>query len=546
MRVPSYRQQKVEEVFDAIVIGSGMGGLAAASMLARHAGQRVLVLERHYTPGGFTHVFRRPGYEWDVGVHYIGQLNDLKSPVRAAFDHLTDGQLHWEPMPDMYDRLVLQDREYEFLSDAERFRARLKEYFPSEGPAIDGYFRAVRSAQRASGLYFASKALPSPLERLAGPLMRFPFLRHAGRTTASVLSGLGCSRELAGVLTGQWGDYGSPPSRSSFGVHALIAEHYFKGASYPVGGASAILSAMLPAIERAGGKLLVSAEVKEIVLDDRGRAVGVRMPDGHEFRAAQVISDAGAANTYLRLLPPAVAERLGVVRKLERIPASMAHLCLYVGLKHSSAELGLRGSNLWVCPTADHDANVARSEASPEQPLPVLFISFPAAKDPSFANRFPGRATIEVVAPAPFAWFEKWADTRWKHRGAEYDEFKSRLAERLKSELERWVPEVRGKIDYCELSTPLSTRHFANFERGEIYGLAPVPERFRLDCLGPRTRIPGLYLTGADVVILGVTGALFGGVLTASAILGRNLMATVARPQSRRPVGPRGIGAGAS
>ena len=347
----SYRQQKVEGVFDTVVIGSGMGGLTVASLLARHAGKRVLILERHYTAGGFTHVFRRPGYEWDVGVHYIGQVNDLKSPVRAAYDYLTDGQLSWEPMPDVYDRLILGDREYEFLSDAQRFRAR-------------------------------------------------------------VLAGLGCSQELAGVLTGQWGDYGSPAGRSSFGVHALIAEHYFKGASYPIGGASAILASMLPAIERAGGKLLVSAEVEEIIVDDRGRAAGVRMQDGREIRAAQVISDAGAAaNTYLRLLPRGVAQGLGVAQKLECIPASTAHLCLYVGLKHSSAELGLRGSNLWVCPTADHDANVARAEASPEQPLPFLFISFPAAKDPSFASSFPGRATIDVVAPAPFAWFEKWVDT---------------------------------------------------------------------------------------------------------------------------------------
>jgi all-trans-retinol 13,14-reductase len=402
----------------------------------------------------------------------------------------------------------------------------------------------VRRTQRASGLYFASKALPGAVERIAGRWMRSSFLGHADRTTASVLAELGCSNELAGVLTGQWGDYGLPPGRSSFGVHASIAEHYFNGASYPVGGASSILSRMLPSIEREGGKLLVSAEVKEIILDDHGQAVGVRMPDGHEFRTPQVISDAGAANTYLRLLPPAVAEHLGVVQKLERIPASMAHLCLYVGLKQTSAELGLRGSNLWACPTADHDANVAMSEASPEEPLSVLFISFPSAKDPSFVTRFPGRATIEVVAPAPFAWFEKWADTRWKHRGAEYDEFKSRLAERLKSELERHVPEVRGKIDYCELSTPLSTRHFANYQRGEIYGLAPVPERFRLDCLGPRTQVPGLFLTGADTVMLGVTGALFGGVLTASAILGRNLAAAVTKRQPRTISRARGAAAG--
>ena len=91
------------------------------------------------------------------------------------------------------------------------------------------------------------------------------------------------------------------------------------------------------------------------------------------------------------------------------------------------------------------------------------------------------------------------------------------------------MPEVRTKIDYCELSTPLSARHFANYARGEIYGLAPVPARFRLDCLGPRTRIPGLYLTGADVTLCGVTGALSAGVVTGSSILGRNLMSVMSR-----------------
>jgi all-trans-retinol 13,14-reductase len=87
-------------------------------------------------------------------------------------------------------------------------------------------------------------------------------------------------------------------------------------------------------------------------------------------------------------------------------------------------------------------------------------------------------------------------DTRWKHRGVEYGELKARLTERLKGELENAVPQVRGKIDYCELSTPLSTRSFTNHQNGEIYGLAHVPERFRLNCLGPRTTCARPLLDG--------------------------------------------------
>lgn len=539
MRTTSYHQAKVEDTFDAIVIGSGMGGLTAASLLARHAGLRVLILERHYTPGGFTHVFHRPGYQWDVGVHYIGEVNDPASQMRAAFDHLTDGRLEWHAMPDVYDRVFLGGREYEFVSGRNRFRDRLKEYFPSEGAAIDGYFRAVRSCTRATDLFFAAKAVPAAIERLAGPLMRAPFLRHAGRVTAETLAGLGCGRELAGVLTAQWGDYGLPPGRSSFGIHAMVADHYFNGAAYPVGGAGAIVETMLPAIEAAGGQLLVSAEVKEVLIGPRGRAMGVRMQDGREFRAPTVISDAGAANTYRCLLPETLRDTQQVMQKIDGIPPSMAHISLYVGLKSTSEELGISPANLWICPSADHDGNVSRSEASCDAPLPVVFISFPSAKDPAFAARYPGRATIEVVAPVPFAWFENWAGTRWKHRGAEYDQLKATLTERLQRELEKVVPQVRGKIDYCELSTPLSTRSFVNHQRGEIYGLAHVPQRFRLRCLGPRTPVPGLYLTGADVTAAGVAGAMMGGVVSASAILRRNLMSAVTkgvkRPTLRGP-----------
>jgi all-trans-retinol 13,14-reductase len=106
----SYKQQPPTGAYDAIVISSGMGGLAAAAVLAKHGGKRVLVLERHYTPGGYTHVFRRSDYKWDVGLHYIGQVHDPRSETRRVFDDITDGKLRWAPMPDVYDRVLIGDR----------------------------------------------------------------------------------------------------------------------------------------------------------------------------------------------------------------------------------------------------------------------------------------------------------------------------------------------------------------------------------------------------------------------------------------------------
>src|SRR2546422_886859 len=85
--------------FDAIVIGSGAGGMTTAALLACE-GKRVLVLERHTTAGGCTQVFRRNGYEWDVGLHYMGEVHRESSGLRRLFDRVTGGRLQWAPMPD--------------------------------------------------------------------------------------------------------------------------------------------------------------------------------------------------------------------------------------------------------------------------------------------------------------------------------------------------------------------------------------------------------------------------------------------------------------
>ena len=146
---------------------------------------------------------------------------------------------------------------------------------------------------------------------------------------------------------------------------------------------------------------------------------------------------------------------------------------------------GLTGTNLWIQPTPDHGANLPRFTSDPSAPLPSLFISSPLAKDPDLERRHPGRATLEVICPAPYNWFARWEDTRWKRRGQDYDDFKQSLTERLRSGLEEHVPAVRGKLDIAELSTPLSTRHFMNYQRGEAYGVSATPARFRLRCLTP-------------------------------------------------------------
>jgi len=390
----------------------------------------------------------------------------------------------------------------------------------------------VLSTAKKAQLFFAEKAMPPFVSRLFGGMMRRPMLKDATRTTREVIEEITQNQELIGVLTGQFGDYGLVPAESTFFIHAMVTSHYFRGAAYPTGGSGRIAESILPVIERAGGEVITNAEVDQIIIENR-QAVGVRLLNGREFRAPTVVSDAGVVNTLSRLLPEPAAKAAGLARKADEIGASVAHLSLYVGLKGTTEELGLEKTNLWVYPDHRHEENFKRFQEDINAPLPVVYLSFPSAKDPDFHRRYPGRSTVEALTLGPYAPFKAWENTSWKKRGAEYEELKASLSERLLDTLHRHAPGTRGKVEIAELSTPLSTRNFAAHPQGEIYGLQHTAHRFEQRWLKPRTPIKGLYLTGADICSAGVVGALMGGMLCSSAVLQGNALGRVLKHQAQ-------------
>lgn len=525
----SYKKRhEVHEHYDTIIIGSGMGGLTTGALLAKQ-GQKVLILERHYTAGGFTHVFKRKGYEWDVGIHYIGEMQRQSSVLKQLFDYITDGALKWADMGEVYDRIIIGEATYDLVKGVKSFKAKLISYFPEEEQAIHNYVDLVFKTVKASRSYYMAKAMPRYLTAIAGRFLRGPFYKYSDKTTYEVLSSLTSNKRLIKVLTGQYGDYGLPPKQSSFAMHASVVRHYFDGGSFPVGGSSKILETIDPIIEKAGGTILVSAAVKEVTVKNN-TAVGVLMDDGKTFKAHRVVSNAGIVTTYQQLLPKATVKQHKLAAQLKNITPSVAHASLYIGLNGTPEELALPKTNFWVYPEGeDHDTCVAEYLDDLSKPLPVAYLSFPSAKDPDWSNRYPGKSTIDVITLVPYEAFEAWDGTRWKKRGDDYEHKKEYFAQRLLNEVYKQLPQVKGKVDCYELSTPLSTKHFTNYHKGEIYGLDHSPQRFRQNFLTPKTPIKNFYLTGQDIVTCGLGGALFSGVLTAAAMTRKNILKTVLR-----------------
>jgi len=271
------------------------------------------------------------------------------------------------------------------------------------------------------------------------------------------------------------------------------------------------------------GEVFTYASVSRILVED-GRVCGVEMKDGHRIDCDCVISSAGIDNTFNQLLPADVVKQSGYRKELSHVQPSFAHLGVYIGMTETAEQLGLPRTNYWIYPSNDYDAAVDAFLNDKDAPFPVVYISFPSAKDPDYLNRHPGTSTIEIVAPAPYEWFAKWHDETWGKRGEDYDTLKAELGDRLMEHLYDKLPQVRGKIDYFEVSSPLSTNWFGGYRHGELYGLAHTPERMRQKWLRPQTRIPGLWLTGQDILTCGVTGAMMAGLLTTMSMVGTRKM----------------------
>jgi all-trans-retinol 13,14-reductase len=513
-----YRSGRADSHYDAIVIGSGIGGLTCAALLSK-LGSKVCVLEQHYTAGGFTHSYERNGYEWDVGVHYIGETQRPHSQLRRVFDVITDGQLKWAPMDPCYDRIIIGGRAYDFVAGKQNFIDTLTRHFPDEAEAIRRYVELVYKVSVAAQPFFAGQAMPPAVAKLYNKGRRWLVPKECLMTTRQVLESLTQNQALIGVLTGQWGDYGMVPAEATFLMHATVAKHYFGGGNFPVGGSWKIAASILPVIRAAGGEVFTYARVKQILVED-GRACGVVMDNGDTLRADRVVSSVGARLTYGELLPEAQRREHGYAEKLKQVKPSGATLTLFIGCKGSAADLRLPKTNLWIYPTPHHERNVENFRQDPDAPFPLLYVSFPSAKDPEWDSHYPGKSTVQVITMAPYEWFERWRGTTWNQRGAEYEAFKERLAKRMLAGLYEQMPQLWDAVDFYELATPLSTEWFHLYDRGEIYGLDHDPQRFRQDWLHPVTPVKGLYMTGQDVVTAGVGGALMGGVLTTAALLG--------------------------
>lgn len=502
-----------EKGWDAIIIGSGMGGMAAAAALSK-LGHKVLLLEQYQTLGGLTHSFSMEGFTWDAGIHYLNCVAP-EDRERHMLDWLSDTPIEFTSMGSIYDNLHIGDAAPLSLSRPYEAQERdLKDRFPGEARAIEAWIAALKEGRQASFTATSTRAMPA----IIGSAMKW-WHSHAidlwcERTTQEVIDEITDNPDLAAAFAAQWFDHGGRPSKASFAMHALITGSYLEsGAWYPLGGGASFAEHILPTITKAGGEARADTRVETLVIDN-GRAVGVRTAEGEEIRAKFVISNIGARETVNSLLPEGSGHQ-DWIEEINALPHSVAHFSLFMGFEGDIEGAGATRSNHWIYPGGKVD--VVWTDA-PDNPPPGMFVSFASLKDsahdPGPSRKYAG----EIVAWTDWSVVEKWARLEPGARGEDYREFKEKVEDILFAQFETYFPDLAKLVVFRNLSTPLSTEAITGHYRGGFYGIDVTPKRVLSDALQVKTPVPGLILSGQDVLTPGIPGALWGGIFAAASI----------------------------
>ena len=512
-----YRHFDPTERFDVIVIGSGLGGLTAAGIFAQQ-GQKVLVLDRHTVAGGNATVFRRTGYTFEIGVHYVGDGGPngvIRRTLRlAGADH------EFLPMdPDGFDTLCLPNGDrFSYPRGVDAFEARLLEAFPREGKGVRLWCRFLRETWNLMLANF------KPIKLLAAlPFSRFA-ARHLNSTLDQVLDACTADLNLRTVLIGPHLDHGVAPGKVSALLHAgLVMSYLVDGAWYPKGGGQALSDTLVARIEAAQGKVLLLATAERIVVEG-GRAAGVvfhnKHVGRHEVRARAVISNADLKQTYARLLPPeAVPPEQR--EKVERYQMAGALAVLYLGVKREAlGAQGTRNTNWWVFPSTDVAREYRDAAEGRFAEDPSALIAITSNKDPSQRIAPDGVANLQVMALAPgdrSAWGASSDDYR---KAPAYLEAKRRFRDTMVRQASRVFPELARGIVFEEVATPVTHSRYTLSSNGTAFGIAATPSQFGRARPSARTAIPGLFLAGASMRSThGVYGAVLSGRAAARAAI---------------------------
>lgn len=481
--------------YDVIIIGSGLGGLICGQILSQ-AGMKVLILEKEAHIGGCLQSYRRHGFSFDTGFHYIGGLGEGQ-PLHTIFRTLGLMNLPWKQLDTAFDRIRIEDRDFVFRQGYEAFTETLRNDFPKEGKALERYVALLRLTEE------------NQLETLN------PF--HKGKDLLSPLLLKGAWQYLMENFQDPWirDVLGSTSLKMELRKESLPLFTFLHGngsfieSSWRLkGDGGLIASALARNIQKKGGEIVCRAKVEELV-EKSGKLVCARCSDGETYEGERFISDVHPAVTCGWIRQSECMRRI-YRQRISTLENTFGMLTVSLLIKPRSIryfnwnQYIYRHRNIWSLPSSGQSVDR------------LLISARPPENDETYVRQ------IDLLTPTPPENWKKWEHTRHGHRNSDYEEKKHRQADKCLELACQFIPDLQTKTEQIYVSTPLTYRDYTGTPDGSAYGLRKDYNSPMTTFLSPRTPIPNLWLTGQNLMLHGIQGVTVTALFTCAEIIGKD------------------------
>lgn len=480
--------------YDAVIIGSGLGGLECAHILSK-AGMSVLLLERGTQAGGCLQSYRRHGLAFDTGFHYVGGLDEGQS-LHSAFRHLGLLRLPWQRLDNHFDRVTIGNQTFSFAQGYDAFVETLTVAFPAERDALNKYadmlkqcgeqqFDALNPQTGESSVLsrlFETSAYQYLTETFHDPLL------------INVLCGTSLKMELRKESL--------PLFTFAHGNGSFIESSWrLKGDG------SLIINSLADGIRMHGGEIICNAEVRELVEKD-GKLVHAVCSNGEIYEGTIFISNIHPAVTCN------LVKQSSRMKKVYR--SRITHLentfgMFTVSLRIKPQTLRYFNWNQYIYKEPDVWAFHLKNN-----PVSGVLVS---CRIPEDGSKYVQQ--VDLLTPMNWSECEQWSHTEVGRRGEDYKAMKKRVADECITLAERFIPGLRDRITGCYTSTPLTYRNYTLTPEGSAYGLRKDFRNPMITLLSPRTPIPNLLLTGQNLMLHGLHGVTMTALFTCAEVLGK-------------------------
>lgn len=488
--------------YDVVIIGSGLGGLLCANLLAMR-GLKVCVLEKNKQLGGNLQTFARDKQIFDTGVHYIGGLAEGQN-LYQIFKYVgLMEKLRLEKMSEGFDKIMIEGNEtvYSHCQSYEGFVKNLVQHFPEEKENIISYCNKIIEVCKSYPLY-----------NLIANTTEGAIYKSNNESAQAVIASFTPNKKLQAVLAGNNILYAGDADTTPFHVHALIANSYIESSWKCVGGGSQIAKILSANIRKYGGEIIRNLGVNEIV-EQNGCIGFVQTANGRKVCGDYFISNINPAAT-LNITSSKLIK--GLYRKrITELPQTVSSFSVHIVLKNK--EIEYEKCNYYY----HKQGQVWNLNQYTESNWPLGYgLYFTEDK-----NNKGFAATISILTPMRFDEVAKWSTTynRVGHeagRGSDYEEFKNKKAEKLLQLVYERFPNLQQQIKSIYTSTPLTNRDYIGDVTGSMYGIQKDYRNPLKTMISPRTKIPNLFLTGQNINLHGILGTSLSAVLTCVMLTG--------------------------